>query len=284
VLMALQTLPPSDNGETYTLCKKISNGRYGEVYQATDKAGNRVAVKIPLPLDGVTQTRVRFNLDLEATLLQRTNHPNFVRYIDHHSGELPYLVMEYVPETLLDLLRKNAITTEVVEDYIRQIPAVLQQLKEYQIAHCDLKTSNFGYVDRKIKVLDFGLAIPFEGTVFRPFFGRNNYAPPEFVKGLVLPVSDTFTAGKTLETLITGERSGSVKETLDNIALYHNLSRVPESLKRFLAGMIHPNDLKRKSPDELAKLSEAAIKSLRGPNGLNFANFVVYQIPNPLDC
>ena len=253
------------------------------MYRGTDSEGNIVAIKKPHPLNGISLEKIRFRLELETILLQRTNHPNFVRHIDHNLEEEPYLVMEYVPETLLNLIQKNTVTQQVIEDYITQIPPVLQQLQKYNIAHCDLRSCNFGYIDGTIKVLDFGLAIPFNGTIFRRFPGDSSYFPPEFFLGMVLPVSDTYFAGKTLETLITGERCPTIKESIASIELYHGLKRLPDSLRKLLVGMIHPHDLKRKKPEELAELAQEAIKTLQHRKVFDFSKFVQYTIPNALD-
>jgi len=267
-------LPLSNQGRKYFVEDKVGSGRYAAVYQARDEEDNIIAVKIP-HVDSLTMRR---KLELEKVLLQKSNHPNFVRYIDHNLKEIPYLVMEYVPDTLQDLMVKETLDQEVIQNYISQMPEVLRLLKVQRIAHCDLKPDNIGYSQGQIKVLDFGLAIPFTHSVIRWLEGENPFSPPEFKLGMILPTSDTYSAGRILEYLLVGHHSESVLETITTIELYHQIKKLPRAVRHLISGMISPKHFQRKKPEELVTLAREVHSWLEEEVHLDFSGFTTIRL------
>jgi serine/threonine protein kinase len=271
--MALIELPLSSNGRRYEE-ERIGSGRYATVYRARDEQGKTVAIKYPHECSANARAKLR----LETAILERTDSPYFIKHVDHNL-KTPYLVMEYVPATLQTLIATQAVDQEMIRAYISQIPEVLRFLIEYKISHCDLKPDNIGYSEGQIKVLDFGLAIPFERSTLRKITGNNTYGPPEFKNGMVLPSSDTYSAGKTLETLLVGHHSDSVPETLTTIELYHNLEQLPKEIRDLISGMISPKHTRRKNPEQLAVLAQKVATLLQQKKLFNFEGFGVLKFP-----
>ncbi|MFH0701036.1 MAG: protein kinase [Candidatus Woesearchaeota archaeon] len=261
----LQELPLSKNRHSYTLQEVVGTGASAEVYRALDDEGKEVAVKKYHTPSKKNPQITFFNMKLEANLLKVGAHPNVVGYVDQGNKDCPYLVMEYVPTTLSRLFSKGEITQTVIKDYIIQIPSLLAHLRDREMAHCDLKCNNFGYDPEtgRIKILDFGLAIPFNRSTIRPDrISDCPIYPPEFKIGIITPVSDTYSAGKTLEFLLTGQVQRRIQETIDTIGLFHDLNHLPKAIRLFLCGMINPNHIARKNPEELATYARKAVKIL----------------------
>ena len=188
----------------------------------------------------------------EAQLLQIVQeHPNFVRYVDH-SGQSssPYLITQFVPQTLESLLSQEQLGQEKVWDYLQQIPLALEKFQDAGLAHCDLKCSNIGYDEkaREIKVLDFGSCLPYAHDKPTRITRRRGcpYFPPEFEKGILTPTSDTYMAGKVLEWMLTGCSGKTVQDTLEYIEIAHPLTP-PPSFEKVVHGMLHP-DWKQRLP------------------------------------
>ncbi len=142
----------------------------GEVYLARDtRLGRRVAIKI-LPSEYADDAQRRARLRREAKAIGSLNHPHICTLYDigEFSGGL-YLVMECVEgETLAKKLRKGALPFAQVLHYGIQIAGALNKAHRKRILHRDLKPSNVAITSSGAKLLDFGLAKFFLGTVSAP--------------------------------------------------------------------------------------------------------------------
>lgn len=263
-------IKPSVLGKYYLPEKVIGKGRYsyvflvqGNLVQKENGLHEQVDLALKIPNSNLPSSKRREMVLREAEFMQKTQHPNFVSYFDHGDDHnFPYLVMEYVQENVDQMIKKNAITQEVVLDYLKQIPEILSVLRKHKIAHLDLKCSNLGYHERKFKVLDFGLAIPFEHSIY--YWARDipEYCAPEFrYAHVVSPTSDTYSAGKALEFMLTGECADSIEDTLDMIELVYDTC-LPNSFKQLLSAMLNEEHTERPSAARLRKLTTPAIADL----------------------
>src|SRR5437870_606894 len=102
------TLPPGAIVGRYELIRPIGTGGMGTVYEAVHRdLGKRVAIKTLLPaLVANDEARRRFVREGRSSAL--IDHPNVAKVTDFGtSGDLPYLVMEYLEgETLADRLAR----------------------------------------------------------------------------------------------------------------------------------------------------------------------------------
>src|SRR5262249_3928527 len=125
-----------------------------------------VAVKI-LPEAFARDADRISRFEREAKALASLNHPNIAAIHGlEDSGGMRFLVMELVSgETLADRITRGAIPVEEALGIAKQIAEALEAAHEKGIVHRDLKPANIKVAeDRKVKVLDFGLAKAIEST------------------------------------------------------------------------------------------------------------------------
>ena len=147
----------------YEILARIGAGGMGEVWRARDKRiGRDVAVKVlPEELLGGEQQILRF--EQEARAAGALNHPGLVTIFDvGTTGGAPYIVMELLEgQSLRELLdaTPGRMRPRRVAEYGMQVASALAVAHEKGIIHRDLKPENiFITSDRRVKILDFGLA------------------------------------------------------------------------------------------------------------------------------
>src|SRR5215471_8884854 len=149
----------------YEITSHLGSGGMGDVYQATDlKLGRSVAVKF-LPESFAHDADRVSRFEREARVLASLNHPNIAAiYGLENSNDKKFLVMELVPgETLAERIKHGPSSVEDAVGIAKQIAEALEAAHEQGVIHRDLKPANIkGTTDGKVKVLDFGLAKPYE--------------------------------------------------------------------------------------------------------------------------
>jgi serine/threonine-protein kinase len=150
----------------YRVLRVLAEGGMGVVHVAERLAdGAEVALKTMLPpLVTDEVSLARFGREIAA--IERIDHENFVRVLDHgRSGESPFLVMELLQgRSLGDLLREGA--RFAAPRALAIAAAILRGLVHAHgvgVVHRDLKPDNVflvdpGGPDERVKVLDLGLA------------------------------------------------------------------------------------------------------------------------------
>jgi serine/threonine protein kinase len=203
----------------YRILDWLGGGGIGEVYKAQDtKLGRLVALKF-LRCGQVVDSQMRERFLREARTASALNHPNIcsVYSIDEFEGE-PFISMELLEgETLLSRLARAALKIDNLLDFAIQIADGLQAAHSRGIVHRDLKPANlFITSDNRMKLLDFGLAMPLsgtEGTANRltnsgVLMGTVAYMSPEQARGETLDGrTDLFSFGAVLYEMSTGRRA-----------------------------------------------------------------------------
>ncbi len=203
----------------YRLLDLLGQGGMGAVYSAERVDGEvaqRVAVKLLRPGADSPQLRKRFLA--ERQILATLSHPGIAGLLDAgHNGEgQPYLVMEHIDGTPIDVYAERLDVRGKLTLFIRVCQAVAYAHQNL-IVHRDLKPSNI-LVDAagEPKLLDFGIAKLLEGeghsggaTLLTLEGGgalTPEYAAPEQVTGgPVTTATDVYALGVLLYVLLTGQ-------------------------------------------------------------------------------
>ena len=150
------------NGKWH-LDELIGVGGMAAVYKATHRNGKRVAVKILHPIFP-EETKIRERFLREGYLANRVDHVGAVSVIDDDTtpdGEV-FLVMELLDGISVDELLwrfGGRMPYQHVLGMADQVLDVLVAAHKQNVIHRDIKPANlFVTRDRRVKVLDFGLA------------------------------------------------------------------------------------------------------------------------------
>ncbi|MBZ5689905.1 MAG: protein kinase [Acidobacteriia bacterium] len=202
----------------YLILEKIGAGGMGEVYRARDEhLAREVAIKV-LPEGTLADEQSRDNFHREALTLSRLNHPTIATIYDFdRHEETDFLVTEYVPGTSLnEELLKGRMPEDDILLLSTQLVEGVAAAHGQGIVHRDLKPGNLRVMpDRRLKILDFGLAKPVavlapesptESTVDAPAVaGTLLYMSPEQLRGEPADVrADIYSIGAVLYEMGTG--------------------------------------------------------------------------------
>ncbi|HTU47326.1 MAG TPA: serine/threonine-protein kinase [Bryobacteraceae bacterium] len=206
----------------YQITCVIGHGGMGSVYCANrmdDQFRQQVAIKVLRGGFGAsTEMLTRFRA--ERQILASLTHPNIARLLDGGitpSG-LPYLVMEYIEGTTIDVFSENRKLP--IRDRLglfRQVCAAVQYAHQNLIVHRDIKPANV-MVTREgtPKLLDFGIAKLLRPDVLGQTVAATRpaerlmtpeYASPEQIRGdAISTATDLYGLGVLLYELLTGTR------------------------------------------------------------------------------
>ncbi|HSP13315.1 MAG TPA: protein kinase [Thermoanaerobaculia bacterium] len=255
----------------YRIEAELGRGGMGEVYLAHDTHLNRnVALKL-LPATAADHERLQ-RFQREAQAVAALNHPNVVTIFSvEESSGLHFLTMELVegrplsaaiPAGGMDVEQLLAIAIPLVD----AVAAAHQR----GVVHRDLKPGNVMLTgDRRVKVLDFGLAklragdgadpaISLISTAQMPghsIVGTPSYMSPEQAEGKPVDErTDIFSLGVILYELATGNRpftgstavsvmSSIIKDTPPSLS--ETKPGVPAELERIIRRCLAKDPLRR---------------------------------------
>lgn len=194
----------------YRIVGFLGAGGMGAVYHGVhNKIGRAAAIKVLSDVAGNTTFKERFFN--EARLQSSLHHPNIATLYDfQESGDLLYIVMEYVDgETLDPLISRKHFA---VEDALRTFESICDAVSfihTNNIVHRDIKPQNIKVASNgKVKLLDFGIAkgdLSKGLTRIGGIIGTPNYLAPEQLKGeSATQLSDIWALGVLLYEMLTG--------------------------------------------------------------------------------
>jgi eukaryotic-like serine/threonine-protein kinase len=218
----------------YLIIAPLGAGGMGEVYRARDpRIGREVAIKI-LPASYLTTPDRLRRFEQEARAAGALNHPNLLTVFElgTHEGS-PFIVSELVEgSTLREILTgdatvnisgewtraKGALTLRRAIELAIQLANGLAAAHDKLIVHRDLKPENVMITsDRRVKLLDFGLAKLLDEAPFSDDATLNKQTHPGVVLGTVAYMSpeqvrgdgvdhrsDIFALGTVLYEMLTG--------------------------------------------------------------------------------
>ena len=200
----------------YEVLSFIGAGSYGHVYKVHESSplGRIMALKV-LRLDQFND-KAQASFIQEARYIANLQHPNILPVYNFGQlpeSEQPYFVMEYAPQTILDLFRKAdgsrriAFVEELVP-YVQQAAAALQYIHNKDLIHQDIKLGNL-LIGRHGQVLlsDFGTTY-YLGMQTHASLGEVTgtaaYMPPEQWQGRPRRHTDQYALAICCYELLTG--------------------------------------------------------------------------------
>jgi serine/threonine protein kinase len=218
-------------GGRYEIERVLGDGAMAKVLLARDaELGREVALKL-LDEELAADPSFRARFAREARVAAGLSHPNIVTVFDvGESDGRPFIVMELVSGRTLEeqLRRDGALSANEVLAIARQVCGGLEHAHANGLVHRDLKPGNLiEREDGTVKIADFGIARPVEGTELTEagaIVGTAAYLAPEQAEaGVVTPATDLFALGVVLYELLTGRLPWQV----DSLASLAGRGEVP---------------------------------------------------------
>ncbi|GIH79453.1 serine/threonine-protein kinase [Planobispora longispora] len=258
----------------YTLVERLGKGGMGEVYLATNRRGENVALKmLHDAIDADAESRIR--LEREVRALRRVESPYVARVVDADlTCERPYLVMEHIEgDTLLECVRRGGPLRGPDLIILAQgLASALAVIHAAGVVHRDLKPANVLVSPSGEPVLvDFGIAQVLDATRLTAtgaFLGTPGYAAPElFADEHVGEPADVHAWAATVAFAATGRPTfgGGTAEAQMYAVLngQADLAGVPAALLPLVRAALHREGAKRPTAAllaaRLARLARAAL-------------------------
>ncbi len=232
-----------DSQEWYEGVHPLGPGKNAMTFLAVGTSGLNKGVLFAIKVfRRISTPKAKNKFLAEVKLLRAISHPGIMRVFDegtyytHH----PFVVAEYLPNTLRDIIKEDCSITEKLT-YAIQMLSVLRFLEgqKPKVVHRDLKPDNIFVKGRSCVIGDFGL-MKLSGVdeddddrkMIKISQGPGmplRYRTPELVKYLrrepvVIARSDVFQLGLVLAELFTGENpQQEANDYMDDIVL----NRIP---------------------------------------------------------
>ncbi|MFD1939384.1 protein kinase [Nonomuraea mangrovi] len=268
----------------YTLLERLGRGGMGEVYLASTRRGEHVALKVLHDLIEDSASRIR--LEREVRALRRVESPYVARVLDADLGcARPYLVMEHIEgDTLLDRVRRSGpLRGADLVEVAQGVAAALAIVHAAGVIHRDLKPANILMGAEGPVLIDFGIAQVIDATrltMTGTFLGTPGYAAPElFADEHVGEPADVHAWAATVAFAATGRPTfgrGTVEAQMYAVLNGQaDLKGVPAGLLPLVRAALNREPGKRPTAallaDRLARLARATVaatdddvKALRG--------------------
>jgi signal transduction histidine kinase/DNA-binding response OmpR family regulator len=207
----------------YRIVSRLGAGGMGEVYRAHDPRLQRdVALKVLSALAAGEEQALR-RFEREARAVAALNHPNIVViYSFEQADGTAFITMELLEGQSLDrVVPAVGLDLATLKQLAVPIADALASAHGSGITHRDLKPSNVMLTrERRVKVLDFGLAKRVRDDATEPLLARSEtmtrhgvilgtlaYSAPEVAQGREADHrSDLFSLGVMLYEMATGVR------------------------------------------------------------------------------
>jgi serine/threonine protein kinase len=249
-------------GPYYILDSIRLGGLLADVYLATDRGGQRYALRVLR--EGLRTDRSMTRQFLKSTeIIQQFDHPNVIKLRAFGKIErVPFAALEYVDSLNLKeaMVRNDPYIAQHALDILRQIVLGLKHIHERGFLHLDLKPENILVPrDDFVRIIDFDLAIPRrpKPRKLRRVSGTLAYLAPELIaEQWVDERTDIFAFGVIAYKLLTGKEpmpAQSRKEMLANYAdsrlhftspRRHN-ARIPLALEKIILNCLEKQPMRR---------------------------------------
>ena len=175
------------NINNYEFKKTIGEGNFAKVKLSIYKPTNEeFAIKIINK--AILKQKMKNTIFRETKIISKLKHPNIITVfqiiedIDNY-----YIIMENCKKgELFDYIVENKYLSEnEASVFFYQLINGVEYIHSQNLVHRDLKPENLLLTENKIiKIIDFGLSRPFDGTIFlKTKCGSPSYAAPEIIQG-----------------------------------------------------------------------------------------------------
>jgi len=247
----------------FEIGKPLGEGKFGRVYQAQEKAHQRVVALKVLSKSQLSQFLAHNQLQREIEIHTHLVHPNVIRCFGYfYDASRVYLVLEYAEKgELYKFLREaGCFPEEKAAKYITQLCDALSYCHSHGVVHRDVKPENLllNY-NGDLKVSDFGWSVLGPDTRRRTLCGTLDYLPPEMLDGQDHNhMVDIWCIGVLLYEMLVGNPPF---EALGYAATYSKIRQgtvsFPDSMSRDAKDLI--SSLLVKNPRERISLAEIRI-------------------------
>lgn len=196
----------------FNIVRQIGQGGFGKTYLAEDLDNrNKHCVVKQLVYRGDNTYAIQEAQRLfeqEAERLDQLNHPQIPNLLAYFENDrYLYLVQEFIEGHDLqhELKQQGAFAESKIWEILRELLPILEFIHAHKVIHRDLKPDNVMRCDRKLFLIDFGVAkrLAETGNMGGTVVGTPGYAPPEQMQGRVSPASDLFSLGMICFHLLT---------------------------------------------------------------------------------
>jgi len=223
----------------FPVVRVLGEGGMGRVFACRDENLDRVVAIKVLRHDLATQPAIVQRFLREAKAMAKIHSPQVA--IVHTAGEedgVPFLVMELLDgeDLSMRVARKGQLGVAEALSYTRDSVLGLAHAAEAGIIHRDVKPANLFLVDGRVKLTDFGLALPVDAgdarlTQAGLVVGTPHYLSPELARGGEADeASDIYSLGATFFELLTGSPPYPGEAALDVVSAH--LHQPTPSLKK----------------------------------------------------
>ncbi len=269
---------PKSFWDRYQILGKLGQGGEGHVHKVKDvTTGQLYAAKV-INLHNVDDWSEIRKMERDIEVLRTLDHPGIVKCIDYHVEETDTRYgkdVEFVMVTelaagkrLSDVMKDHSFTSDEMEEIQQQVMEALSYVHERGIIHRDVKLDNIVMDNRKVKLIDFGVAkvmgqttratdVDLVGTI-------THMAPEMFLEGAeITPAVDFYGLGVSMIEL-------AQRKQLTELAQPELLEKKLNQLKQLSSGyrerlrvLIDEDPEKRMADfvreEELAKMPTNAI-------------------------
>lgn len=175
--------------------KQIGYGSYSKVYLCKNYRGLCFVNKCI-----ENQEEITTYVSNELFILEKLHHPNIIRYIFHeHISPVVNIYFEYGGVSLIECLEPFN-----VKSILKQILEAVKYLHGSLIAHLDISTRNVLIYKGDVKLIDFGMATPFNMKILENVC-TVSFSSPEMLLGIYdyFPATDLWSVGCVFYYLLT---------------------------------------------------------------------------------
>ena len=245
----------------YRLTGRLGTGGMGRVFLAVSPGGRNVAVKLMHP-EHAADSGFRQRFAREVAAARQVGGFHTAQVVDADpAADPPWMVTAYIPGPSLEEVVRSVgpLDTATLRALAAGLAEGLKAVQAAGLIHRDLKPANVIMAEDGPRIIDFGIARPFDApslTTSGVLIGTFSFMSPEQVRGERLgPESDVFSLGGVLTYAATGHGpfdAASVPAIIYRIATEPpDLGSLSDPLQGVISACLAKNPAERPTLDQL---------------------------------